>query len=383
MTWLQRVRRVFGIRTALYLLGICLALGSLLGARALTGGQTTEPSPEPPREVAQKMKGPVVLGTVDSNPQPIFYGLPPVLQSGTIARVYVRDGAEIHAGDKLYEFETSPLRSTLKVAESAVNVAKTKVDEAKEAVKQYERKVELGELAVRVAKQICDSQAAAYNVTETNLKDYYGKEKIPESQWAGKLAVEEKLILAHNAYIRALSEFQVKEGDLKALKAGKDAVAIMVEQAEAGVKRAEAEVAQAQTAIDLCTIRAKLDGTVEQVTISEGSTLGVSTMKPALWLIPKGPRVVRAEIEADFAHRVTINLIGKEVTIYDNTDPKLTYKGMVKRIGDTFLVKRSSNEGLLASETRVLEAEIVVTDAAPRDRPPLRVGQRVRVDLGQ
>jgi hypothetical protein len=100
-------------------------------------------------------------------------------------------------------------------------------------------------------------------------------------------------------------------------------------------------------------------------------------------LIPAGPRVVRAEIEADFAHRVSSKLIGKVVTIYDNTDPKLTYKGEVLRISDTFLLKRSANEGFLGSDTRVLEAAIKVIEAAPADRPPLRIGQRVRVDLGQ
>ena len=62
---------------------------------------------------------------------------------------------------------------------------------------------------------------------------------------------------------------------------------------------------------------------------------------------------------------------------------KVTYKGKVRRIGGTFLPKRSSIETLLNNETRVLEAEVEVLDPNPTDRPPLRVGQRVRVDLGQ
>ena len=104
-----------------------------------------------------------------------------------------------------------------------------------------------------------------------------------------------------------------------------------------------------------------------------------------MWLIPAGPRIVRAEIEADFAHQVTKEILNKEVTIYDNTNPRLTYKGKVTRIGGTFLPKRSSsNEGLLTGQgTLALEADIEVLDAAPPGRPPLRVGQRVRVDLGQ
>jgi hypothetical protein len=118
------------------------------------------------------------------------------------------------------------------------------------------------------------------------------------------------------------------------------------------------------------------------VKISEGTTLGISSRDPALWLVPAGTRIVRGEIEAEFAHRVGDGLKGKEVTIADHTDPKLTYKGKVLRISDTFLPKRSS-DGLLGNDTRVLEVRIEVVDAAPAGIPPLRVGQRVRVNLGQ
>jgi multidrug resistance efflux pump len=179
-----------------------------------------------------------------------------------------------------------------------------------------------------------------------------------------------------------LSEWELKQHEQNTLKVAAEIIAIQIKQAEAVVSQAQAEAKKAQSAIDLCTIVAKIDGTIEQVTIGEGATLGVGTLKPALWLIPKGPRIVRAEIEADFAHRVSDKDLGREVTIFDNTDPKLTYKGKVLLISKTFLPKRST-EGILGSETRVLEAQIEVLDASPADRPPLRVGQRVRVDLGK
>ena len=69
--------------------------------------------------------------------------------------------------------------------------------------------------------------------------------------------------------------------------------------------------------------------------------------------------------------------------VFDNTDPRLTYKGKVRTIGGTFLPKRSAGDSLLNNETRVLEAVIEIADPAPANQPPLRVGQRVRVGLGQ
>jgi hypothetical protein len=118
------------------------------------------------------------------------------------------------------------------------------------------------------------------------------------------------------------------------------------------------------------------------VKISEGTTLGVGTRDPALWLVPGGSRIVRAEVEAEFAHRVTNDLLDKEVVIKDHTDQSLTYRGKVVRIGDTFMPKHSP-EGILGNDTRVLPVEIEVLDAKPKGKPPLRVGQRVRVQLGQ
>ena len=152
--------------------------------------------------------------------------------------------------------------------------------------------------------------------------------------------------------------------------------------AEAQVKQAEALVDEARTAVEMCTIRTKMPGTIERVNNSPGDVLGISTRTPAVILVPAGPRIVRAEIEADFAHRVGRDKIGKEVTIYDNTDSKITYKGKVDRIGDTFLPKRSAGDSMLSNDTRVIEAIIVVENASPAGQPPLRVGQKVRVNFG-
>jgi hypothetical protein len=84
---------------------------------------------------------------------------------------------------------------------------------------------------------------------------------------------------------------------------------------------------------------------------------------------------------------VTPDLLDKEVVIKDHTDQNLTYRGKVVRIGETFMPKHSP-EGILGNDTRVLPVDIEVLEATPSSapagkKPPLRVGQRVRVQLGQ
>jgi multidrug resistance efflux pump len=367
------------LRFSLYLIGVAVMIGSLVGAKLLTGGHDENVKAESPGANG-KISGPLVLGTVDSNPQPIPYGLPPVLPSGTIAEVFVKDGDEVHADQKLYEFDTSIQQCDLKRAKINAEMASSKVATAKEAEKQHAKKVALLEEAVKIAETKKQINKDKYSITQHNLETGYSTAGFPMETWPDRLKNDVRLFEANGDYITSSSELELKKGELAQLKTSD--ISLLVKEAQVAVDQAQAEVTKAQTAVDLCTVQAKTPGTIEQVTISRGATLGISTVKPALWLIPAGPRVVRAEIEAEFAHRVSSSLEGKEVTIYDNSDPKLTYKGKVRRVGEAFLPKRSS-EGLLGSDTLVLPALIEVIDAKPANRPPLRIGQRVRVDLGQ
>jgi multidrug resistance efflux pump len=365
------------LRPALYLLGAALGVGTLVGVWALTPGRGTAQADGP--KTPARAGGPVVMGTVDSDPPPVPYGLPPVIQSGTVAKVFVRDGQDVKAGDDLYQFDTSLLQRKLDQAVVTVAQAKNEVDLAKEAKKQHTSKIAVAEQAVKAAGEKEATAASLYNLIKANVEKGLKSAGIPEAEWPDKLKNNPDLFKARADWIDAKNLKERLQAELDSLKTSN--VDLIVKKAEIAVELSEKVRAEAQTAVDLCTVKAKTAGTVEQVKISAGATMGVGTRDPALWLVPAGPRVVRAEIEAEFAHRVSADLKGKEVTIMDHTDQKLTYKGTVRQIGGTFLPKRS--EGFLPNETRVIEAVVEVSDPAPPGKPPLRVGQRVRVNLGQ
>jgi multidrug resistance efflux pump len=380
---LRRLRPVF------YLLGVALVIGSLVGARALTGdGKAADSKTANPAANGAKAGGLIVLGTVDSTPSKVSYGLPPMLPSGTISAVFVKEGQEVKKGDKakgipgdkLYEFDSSLQKHDLALAKIAVLQAQNELAKANEAKKQHDAKVEIMKQAVALAADKTKWHESHHKLVKGNLEQGYKAQGKAESEWPELMAINEQLYKANIDWNVAARELKLKQAELAALEAV-DAQ-LLVKQAEIGIKQTQEVQEKAQTAVDKCTVWAQSDGTVEQLKISEGTTLGISTRDPALWLIPGGKRVVRAEVEAEFAHRVTDDLEGKEVTIADHTDPKLTYKGIVKRIPRTFLPKRS-NEGFLGNDTQVLEVPIEVIDATPAGKPPLRVGQRVRVNLGQ
>jgi multidrug resistance efflux pump len=378
------------LRPAFFLLGVALVVGTLLGARAITGNShAADPkSANPAASDKSNGGGLIVLGTVDSVPSKVDYRLPPVLQSGTISAVFVKDGQLVTKGDKakgipadkLYEFDSTIQRHDLARAKTKVLEANNEVAKANEAKKQHEKKIATMEKTFAAAKTKVTTAANLYNLWKNNLEEGYKTQGIDQKLWPQKLADNPDLFRANSDYADALSARDRLEAELDMMKTAD--IQLLVTQAEIAVKQALAEEAKAQSALDYCTVWAQGDGIVEQLRISAGTTIGIGTREPALWLVPAGKRIVRAEVEAEFAHRVTNDLIDKEVTIIDHTDPKLTYRGKVMRIGETFLSKRS-NEGMLGNDTQVLEVPIEVIDPAPAGKPPLRVGQRVRVHLIQ
>jgi membrane fusion protein (multidrug efflux system) len=374
MAWLRKTRSL------LVAAGGVLLIGSLLGARLLGpggggGGDSTGKAPPPPP--GKEAVGTVVLGTADSDPSPVSYALPPVLPSGRVAEVFVRQGDDVRAGDKLYRFDAQILQAKLTEAEAAVGTAQAELAKARGALEAYDtatlaplaHAVKVGEEKVKLALKA--RQVGTYQMTEK----YKDSPKLKEI-----LDNDPELYNLYVKHAEAELERDFAKVKHEAGKVARDKqVAPLVAVATAELNRYEKMVAEAKAAVESCTIRAEQDGVVERVSVGKGDTLGVSSRTPAMILIPAGPRVIRARVEAEFAHKIGPSQKGKTVTIHDFTDPKVSYQGRVREIGNSFLPRRGNESALVQNETRALEVVIDVLDPAPPGRPPLRVGQEVRV----
>ena len=285
MTWLRKMRPI------LIVVGLAIGAGVLLGARTLTGGSSSDANAKSAASAPRSNGGPVVLGLIDTNPPPVAYGLPPVLQSGVITKVYVKDGDEVKADQPLYEFDATIPRANVKSAQAGVDVMATKVKAAKELKKQHEDQIVVAKLAAEAAEQKVQLMDSALTLTDKNVEEGLKGQGIPPEKWPEQKKGIATLYRAKVDYTTAVNEQKVAKARLEQLKAADPEV--MVTEAEAAVEQANAELAKAQSAVDLCVVKAKLPGTIEQVTIGPGTTLGVGTRTPALWLIPSGPRVVR------------------------------------------------------------------------------------------
>lgn len=379
-------------RPVLYVVGVLLAVGTLVGARFLSAGSGGGTDPLEAAKAryheaaapARAGSGPVVLGYVDSNPSMVQYGLPPNMQTGLVAQVFVKEGDVVEANAPLFAFDTSLQEADLQRAEAAVAAAVAKLNSARAAAEEHRKKEGLQQQVVEVAKLKFDLAKNAYNVAYANLLDSYRTQGFAEATWPERLAKDPKLVELANVRQTSEKEWALEIAKLEVLKAAP--VDLLAKEAEAAVNQAKAEVEKAKAALKLCTVRSHVPGIVERVAVSPGDVMGLGARSTAVWFVPAGPRIVRAEVEPEFAYRVTMDAeTGKkrEVTIFDFTDSKRTYKGVLTRVGTSFLPKRSGSEGLLGGDSRVLECVIEVADWAPKGGPPLRVGQKVRVNFGQ
>jgi multidrug resistance efflux pump len=379
------------LRIIPWLIGIALILTTLAGANRLLHSDPASSGgggapPKPPTAPAAS-EGLVAKGTVRSDPPDIRYTLPSHLSAASVAQVFVQSGQDVKENDPLVRFDDRLLRLDLKEAEMMYQMA------VKDYQKALAEQAALEELKAKAAQAI---QHAKHNRDRANEKVTLVRKNLEEelaiqvNKNDQKLTAEEKeqrlvkdprLHDAQSLADVAKQAVEDRESDLKFAEKNIDKLKPVIEDAAFHAELIKAKIAKANIAIEDCTFRAPVAGKVEQVTASKGQTVYPQTQPPLLYLVPTGKRVVWAEVVPEFAHKIK-DREGQKVTISDDSNTHLTYEGVVKRISESILPKPNGAPDVLNGKSNaVLIVEIEVIDATPAGKPPLRVGQPVRVSF--
>src|SRR5262249_53406907 len=186
------------------------------------------------------------------------------------------------------------------------------------------------------------------------------------------LAQVEEAQAAQRAEERRLDE-------LRLLRAAPGEKPLEMRRAEADVAAKEARLHQAEIGLAECQLLAPMRGTVLRVLVNRGDVLGPPSTRPAVVLAPDEELIVRAEVEQEFAAKVRT---GQPVVVEDDAMDGASWTGKVETTSRWFAQRRSIllEPGQL-NDARTLEAIIRLdpTPAVDTARPPLRIGQRVRV----
>ena len=347
---------------SLWFLMILLLVGSAVGAAwAINYGVNPFAKSNGHSKAADEPVAPpmvVALGLVDGE-RTVAKPLP--LVPGRVIEV-VAEGTELKKGDTILKLDDTMHRATVAEAKAALDDAKQKLEQAKDLPKQHELKQEQQQQAI-------DAAQAEHKAV-----------KLDQDQ---KLEQAKMGINVNKNLLDALAE-RLKQLDAKykAEKAKLDEIKLFrpqseITRAQADVDAKTAQLDKAKWALGECTLRAPSDGLVLRVAVSPGEALvsGIPGQTAPIQFLPKGPKIVRAEVLQEWAGMVQVGL---DVDIEDDTYQGHIWKGKVKSLSNWYAEKRNRIiEPFMLNDMRTLECIVEVVD----ESPPLRIGQRVRVKI--
>jgi multidrug resistance efflux pump len=348
--------------------GIALLTVSLLGASQVLSSRPTSDVP-----AQQSFSGPagvVALGAVDLEIAPGgFVPLIP-LQPGEVSEILVRENQTVKKGEVLLRVDDENQALMVAQAESGVKLAEAQLAQAQSGVGQYQGTVEAQQSAIDAAKR----KIAAAQFRLHRQKQM--AEAVSEATQKPTYTNSDELNAVTEELEAAKAGLAAEQAKLRAILASKPENKIREAEANVILSRQRADLAR--LAVKRCNLEAPADGTVLRLTVAKGAVLGPQSRQAPVLFAPDGPRIVRAEVPQEFAHRVQA---GMAAVVQDEATGQLSWQGRVKRLGAAYLPKRSAGLeafSLGGSDERVLEC---LVELEPGQALPL-LGQRVRVNIG-
>jgi multidrug resistance efflux pump len=284
----------------------------------------------------------------------------PVLP-GRVAEVLVEENESLKAGAVLFRLDDRLAQLRVQAAQAELDAARAQLADARKLPEQHRSKMAQQQAAILAVQNRLSAARHVRARKETLVKSQ--QLNAEEAAAAGDLVKE--LEATERAEQEKLRELELRDP------------AATITRAEQDVAAKLALLDQAKHALDECEIRAPVDGKVLRLFVSRGEVLGPQPKQPAVQFCPDAPRIVRAEVEQEFAGRVAV---GQTAVIHDDTSTGTTWRAKVDRISDWYTHRRSIvQEPLQFNDVRTLEC-ILELDPG---QPPLRMWQRVRVTMGK
>jgi multidrug resistance efflux pump len=288
-------------------------------------------------------------------------------QSGRVAEVPVKENDTVPAGAVLLRLDDRAARFRVAEARAVLESSLALLAKAEKGAEQHHARVGEQELALKVAR---DRTAVAQH-TLAARRERQRTEAIGRRR-PDPVTTEEVASAAER--VKELQNVERLEGKkLSALQLRDPLIDVAHAKADADTMRAR--LLQAEQALEEHVLRAPEAGTVLRVYATAGELLSAQPKKMAIHFCPDRPRVIRAEVEQQFAGRVRVGL---PALVEDDGPAGGTWHGHVMRVADWYTQRRLVNEEQLQlKDVRTLECLI----ALETGQPPLRIGQRVRVTI--
>jgi multidrug resistance efflux pump len=283
------------------------------------------------------------------------------VQPGRVIEVMAKEGARVEAGAPLFRVDDALAKLQLREAKTALAAAETRLSQARSLPAQHKSKVAAQQALIEVARQ----EVEAAREQRDKVRNFFEK-KITGSEEDVKAAAA--LVSKGEAGVSA------RKAELDVLNALDPQLGVTLAEQDVAAKRADVE--KAELGVRECTVTAPAKGSVLRLSVTTGEVLGPAPRQPALIFCPDAPRIIRAEVEQEFADHVAL---GQTAAIQDDATSTGSWTGKVTRLSDWYTHRRSVLlEPLQYNDVRTLECIIELSPG----QAPLRIGQRVRVMIG-
>lgn len=269
------------------------------------------------------------------------------------ARGVKKDGKDV-----LFRMNTRQAVSQMNAAKAALAVADAQLKQAEDQKKQH------AELIVQQTAAV-----AAKKAELTKAQAMHDRAKQIEN-----LSNKHDVAIAAALVEEATQSIKAAEAKLRGLEALN--VQLDIDRAAGDVQAKKELVEQARIALDECFVVAPGNGTILRLMVNKGDVLGPTARQPAILFCPSGKRIIRAEVEQEWAARVQD---GQRVLVQDDARLSGEWRGTVRSISDWYSHRRSILlEPRQFNDVRTLEVLVELDDDQG-----LRIGQRVRVIFGK
>ena len=342
-----------------YLFGVALLAVSMVSAGwMMRNNGSAQPGTSTPTATSSALLH--CIGHVDVE-NGVSYPYP--VAPGRVVEVKVREGQAVKAGDVLFRMDDRGARKKVERAENAVRTA----EEA--AAKPNNDRAELAKavLAQQQAIEVAKKDLEAAKIAARRKRELVEKNALVKEEAEAAEVLAQKAEAAVRGEERKLDTIQTRAANID--------LAARVAAAEVTDRKVQLE--EAKLALDECLVKAPADGTILRLGVQAGDLLGPEAKSPPVIFCPAGPRIIRAEVEQEWAGRVQD---GQVATIEDETSSGNgpTWTGRVVRVSDWMAHRRSIlPDPSQYHDIRTLEC-IISLDPG---QPPLRIGQRMRVAL--
>ncbi len=342
-----------------WVLAVALAVG-LAGAGemltvALRGNSQAGAAPSPSTTGYRKV---VAFGYVDA--QDCVRKMYVTVPGGLVSQVLVHEGESVPAGAILVRLDDAQARCKVDEAKAALDQAKIALQKGRTLPVQHQIKLDQAQALVN---------AAEYQRQSANLA-VETKQRLESTNTGGHDAVA-----AARLELKGAEEaLRIKKDDLRQLQLIDPNAEVKV--LESQVQQADALLRQAQAALKQFALVAPTAGTVLDITVAVGDTVGTASPVPAVQFCPQGPRVIRAVIDQASASLVAV---GQTVSIEDDTNVPVKWTGRVKWVADVYTQQRAvlNAEWNQYSDVRTMPC-IIELDP---NQPPLKINQRVLASI--